>query len=418
MTKNEQISSTLKETKERRKTQDCKVFELKIDKSHLNNDTKEHLKMLFLESKWFYNYIISQDIFSFDYKTSKVSIKVKDEFQEREIKHLSSQMKQAILQKIQDSISSLSKSKNNGNKIGSLKFKSKFTTIPLKQYNNTYKILNNKYIKIQGIKQKVRVNGLNQIPENSEFANAVLINKSNEYYIKITCFIPKTESVNDSAIGIDFGLASQLTLSNGISIQYRIPVSKQIRKTYQRISKKQNKSKNKEKIKIKLEKQFEHINNIKKDIRNKTISILKKQYGIICFQDENVKSWQRLWGSKILDTSIGGIISTLKMRVHTPIEVNRLFPSTKTCSLCNNKQEIALSERVYVCNHCNSKLPRDYNSSKNILKEGLKQLPTERRNVKPVEIESSTLIMLEYLNTIPQVKASLVYEAGSLTALA
>lgn len=59
--------------------------------------------------------------------------------------------------------------------------------------------------------------------------------------------------------------------------------------------------------------------------------------------------WQRIWGMKILSTSIGGIISTLKQKVHTPVEVNRMYPSTKTCSKCGNIQDVALDERVYVC---------------------------------------------------------------------
>ncbi|MFX1519869.1 MAG: hypothetical protein ACFFCD_08105 [Promethearchaeota archaeon] len=43
-------------------------------------------------------------------------------------------------------------------------------------------------------------------------------------------------------------------------------------------------------------------------------------------------------------------------------------------------------------------------------------VPTGRRDVKPVETESSTVAALEYLNRIPYVTASSVVETGSLTA--
>ncbi|MFX1519660.1 MAG: hypothetical protein ACFFCD_07050 [Promethearchaeota archaeon] len=43
---------------------------------------------------------------------------------------------------------------------------------------------------------------------------------------------------------------------------------------------------------------------------------------------------------------------------------------------------------------------------------------TGRRDVKPVESESSTVAALEYLNGIPYVTESSVCEAGSLTASA
>jgi len=42
----------------------------------------------------------------------------------------------------------------------------------------------------------------------------------------------------------------------------------------------------------------------------------------------------------------------------------------------------------------------------------------EYRELKPAETLASTLKMLEYLNSIPCLKASLVYEAGSLAASA
>jgi len=63
-------------------------------------------------------------------------------------------------------------------------------------------------------------------------------------------------------------------------------------------------------------------------------------------------------------------------------------------------------------------MDRDYNSSEDMEIEGLKQVGMERTEVTPAEIESSTLMFLRYFNSIPYVKASSVYEPGSLTALA
>ena len=118
--------------------------------------------------------------------------------------------------------------------------------------------------------------------------------------------------------------------------------------------------------------------------------------------------------------SEGGIIRTLADKVQTAIKVDRWFPSTKTCSCCGNIREIGLDERVYVCPVCGLVMDRDHNASVNIEIEGLNQqvVPTGRRDVKPVETESSTVASLEYLNGIPYVTASSVVEAGSLTALA
>jgi hypothetical protein len=117
-------------------------------------------------------------------------------------------------------------------------------------------------------------------------------------------------------------------------------------------------------------------------------------------------------------TAIGGIISTLKLKVHTPIEVDRCFPSTKTCSRCGSIREVGLNERTYCCYDCHLEIDRDLNSSITLENEGLTKLGMVRTEVTPVEIESSTLASLEYLNRIPYIKASSVVESGSLSALA
>jgi len=111
-------------------------------------------------------------------------------------------------------------------KIGKLKFKSDYRNIPLKQNEITFKILKDKNrIKLQGLKKPVRVLGLHQIPENSEIAKAELIKKPDGYYIYLTCYIDKNhikqERIN-KPIAVDFGIKHQLTLSNGIKINYSI----------------------------------------------------------------------------------------------------------------------------------------------------------------------------------------------------
>ncbi len=419
--KNDNIKATIKATKEKRKNQTCRVFEVKIDKSHLNHATDEHLKRLFLESKWLYNYILSQyNVFEIDYKLSEVPVKVKDTFENRELKCLSSQMKQGIISRTTNNIRGLAKLKTNGHKIGKLKYKSEVLSIPLKQYGNTFKIfLNNKYIRIQGIKQRIKVSGLEQIPHGSDIANGNLVYKNGDYYLFITTYQKKNkQTMPVGSVGTDFGLSKQLALSNGIAIQYTVPISRKLRKLARQLSKHELHSKNWNKTKIKLDKEYSKADNIKKDIKNKVVSYLKDNYGIVCYQNENVKAWQRIWGRKILYTSIGGIISTLKQKVHTPIEVDRMYPSTKTCSKCGNLQEIGLNERVYICKNCDNIMDRDHNSSINIENKGLKQIGTVRTEYTPAEIESSTLTSLEYLNSIPYVKASSVYESGSFTALA
>ncbi len=422
--KKEKIKKSLKETKEKRKSQVCRVYKFKIDKSHLNSESKHVLNMLFLEAKWLYNHILSQDdIFNlgFDYKIQEVPVKVKDNIEIRELVYLSSHMKQGLIERTQDNIIGLHELKEKGHKVGKLKYKSLVQSIPLKQFGRTYKILDNNHVKIEHIKQKIRVRGLKQIPAESDIANGTLIRKHGDYYLSVTTYkLKKKEPIPKGQIGIDFGLARQLTLSSGIGIQYSIPITKKLRKLYRQLSKQQKHSKNWYKTLIKINKEFDRIDNIKRDIKCKIVTHVQKNNSIVCFQDENIKAWQRIWGKKILSTAIGGIISTLKQKVQTPVEVDRMFPSTKTCCKCGSVREMTLDDRIYACGNkaCGNVMDRDYNSSNDILDEGLRQVGAVRTELTPAEIDANTLMSLRYLNNIPYIKASSVVEPGSLTASA
>jgi putative transposase len=378
--------------------------------------------MLFLEAKWLYNHLLAQpDVFEVDYKLSEVPVKVQDTFELRPLRHLSSQMKQSLITRTRDNIRGLARLKATGRKIGGLAFKSHVHSIPLKQYGNTYRLLNEKYLQIQGIRQPLRVNGLAQIPAGSEMANGILLHRHGDYYIAITTYHAKDSTLpSTKTVGIDFGVKTQLTLSEGIAICYTIPLSlsKRLRKLHQQLSRQQYRSNNWHTTKRQLEKTYARLTNIKQDITHKLVHYLQGTYGIVCYQDENLKAWQRLWGRKILSTALGGLIRTLETKVHTPIKVDKFFPSTKTCSCCGHRRDLGLEDRIYVCQACGLVMDRDHNASVNIEQEGLSQLPTGRRDVKPVETEASTRTSLEYLNSIPYVSARSVGEAGSLTASA
>ncbi len=423
LSKAETIKATLAATKERRQHQTCRVFRVKINQSHLNKETTHHLRMLFLEAKWLYNHFLAQPkIFDLDYKFKTVRVKVKDRFEPRTLSHLSSQMKQALLERAKDNIRGLAQLKSKGRRVGALKFKSRVRSIPLKQYGNTYTIMDKKYVRIQGIQQRIRVSGLYQLPEGAELASGVLLERHGDYYLAITTFQQRETKPPPPlrSVGGDFGVATQLTLSVGIAIRYSVPLDlkKRLRRLHQKLSRQKCWSKNWCKTRHKLEKAYAMLNDTKRDIRNKLVHFLQTRFRVVCYQAENLRGWQRLWGAKLLSTALGGIIRALEERVHTPVRVDRWFPSTKTCSGCGAIRMVRLDERVYSCPVCGLVMGRDLNSSHNIETEGLKNVGMVRTDFKPVETGASTPAWLEHLNSIPYVRASPVCEAGSLTASA
>jgi len=57
------------------------------------------------------------------------------------------------------------------------------------------------------------------------------------------------------------------------------------------------------------------------------------------------------------------------------IEVNRFFPSSKTCSSCSHIQKLmALSIRNWTCNKCGETHDRDINAAKNIRNEAQRMI--------------------------------------------
>lgn len=390
------IKDSIFKTKNRRNSMMCKTIECKIDFSSLSEITKQSLFNLFLEGKWLYNSILASDnISKFNTKINEVQVKILDNFENRKLDTISAQMKQGIHTRIFSSMSTLNSLKSKGYKIGKLKFKSEIKCIPLKQHFQTFTILKkSKRIKIQGIKKPLKVSGLEQLPSNCEIANANLIKYGNDFYVKITIYIPKERTdVPDKSIGIDFGCTTQLTLSNGEKISYQIPISQRIKKLDKILAKKIKRSKNREKILFQREKEYLHITNQKKDIKNKIVNKLVKKYRTICFQDEQLNSWkQKGHGKKIQFSAIGGIISALKLKAVTPIVVEKYYPSTQICSFCGNKKKLQIKDRKYVCQVCGKEIDRDINSALNIEKEGLNKLnkiPMEYRELKPVETKTS-----------------------------
>ncbi len=409
LTKNERIKATLKDTKERRKHMLCRVYTVKLDRSHVNHDSLTRLRLLFLEAKWLYNHCVGHpNVFAIDDTITAVSVKVKDRFELRQLRQLSSHMRQSIITRTQQNIRGLSRVKAKGHKIGRLKFKSYVKSIPLKQYGNTYRIINSKYVQLQRIPQKLRVNGLEQLPSNCECANATLLHQHGEYYVAITTYTPRDHTT---------AMIAPPSLSNGIRIRYKVPITRRIKQLCKKLSCKQYRSKNWWKTLYKLLKAYAKTTNIKRDIRNKLVHFLATNFQMVCYQNENLGAWQRLWGSRMLSTSLGGIIRMLEIKVHTPVEIDRFFPSTKTCSRCGHQRAMSLAERTYECYHCGLVIDRDVNSSCVLEHEGLRILGRGPTEVTPAETNTSTLT-LEYLNQIAYVEASMVAETGSLTALA
>ena len=374
--RNKLIGDNGRKTRLKRAKQICKTFKFKIDWDNLNLNQKETLKMMFVEAKWIYNYLLSQeDIYSFDYKNIN-SITHKDKNKNDipvNITYIKSSVKQELISQIVNQIKGLSTLKKKGYKVGKLKFKSEFNSIKLKQYNVTHYLKGNKF-KIQGIKTPIRVMGLHQLKQysNIDYTTANLLYDGINYFISLTCFIDKDKIVKEkhnNIVGIDMGVSNTLTLSNGEKYDISIEESERIKKLQAKLARQIKGSNNRYKTIKKLRKEYNHINNKKNDITNKLVRYLLDNYDTIVIQDEQIAEWKEdgLSGSKIQHSILGRIKNKL-VSSNQVVVLDKWFPTSKFCSNCGHKNDnLTLKDREFVCPNCGNKEDRDIHAANNMI---------------------------------------------------
>lgn len=356
--RNRKIKENGKATRERRSKMDCRVVSVKVQENRLSCTKYEKIVRCFLEGKWLYNAIIATDSLTLE-DTSKVQVKVNDTFETREIKNLSSQMKQSIIDSAKTNVCNLSKAKKKGLKVGKLQFKRECNEINLKQFNNTYKIKSRNKISIQNIGILV-VNGLEQINlDEVEFANARLIQKPSGFYIYLTVYSKKQSQSNTEkeVLGLDMGIKDQLTFSNGVKVNFYSEESEQL-KGLMRKSNRQVKGSNQYKQTLnRIKRIYEHESNKKNDVANKLNSVLKQNY-IVCFQDELLNQWKRKkskhkfsFGRKVQHGILGRVKDKLKKN-DSNVMLESSVPTTQTCPVCGCLTKHGLDKRQYHCEHC------------------------------------------------------------------
>ena len=362
-------------TRMKRAKQICKTFRFKIDYNNLNKQQKEYIKMLFVEAKWIYNYLISQDdIYSFNYKDlNQVTHKDKNKNDiVSDIQYVRSSVKQELITQIVNQIKGLSKLKKKGHKVGKLRFKSEFNSIKLKQYNVTHSLRGNKF-KIQGIKDLIRVRGIEQLKKykNIDYTTANLLYDGINYYITLTCFIDKDNTekqYKNDIVGIDMGVSTSLTLSDGTKYDISIGESDRLKKLQTKLVSKQKGSNNRYKLIRKIRKEHIHINNKKNDISNKIVHSIINDNKTVVIQDEQISKWSQdgLSGSKIQHSILGRIKHKLMYSDRVKI-LDKWFPTTKYCRHCGSKVTLELKDRIFECPNCKTKEDRDIHAANNMI---------------------------------------------------
>ena len=169
---------------------------------------------------------------------------------------------------------------------------------------------------------------------------------------------------------------------------------KKLTKLQRNLMRKQKDSKNREKARIKLAKFENHIANIRRDYREKETLRLTRDYDIIGIEDLNLHGMMKFShnAKNYVDTSWYSFVTRLEQKAKfnncLVIRSDRFYPSSKTCNHCGYvNKELTLTDRIWTCPECKTRIIRDQNAAQNIKDNALKILVDDLKSALLLEQE-------------------------------
>jgi putative transposase len=308
-----------------------------------------------------------------DNSSSLTKLKKQEEF--KWLKEINSQSLQHSLKSLDDSYNSFFKKRT-----GFPKFKSKHNKNSFKvpQY---VKVIDGKLI-IPKFKEPIKM--IQDRKFKGEIKQCTLSKTStDEYFVSILVETDhKKFEKTGKSVGIDLGIKDFIITSDGFKYKnnrYTKTYDKKLKENQQHLSRKVKGSNKYNKQKLKVAKIYKKITNSRLDNLHKVSTELIKKYDVIYLEDLNIKGMikNHKLSKHIADASWGKLLTILEYKANWNdkeiIKIDRFFPSSKQCNNCGFiNQNLKLDCREWTCPSCKSKLDRDLNASKNILKEGIK----------------------------------------------
>jgi putative transposase len=332
-----------------------------------------------------YNYFLNER--KVEYETNKQSLnyndnsasltKLKKQEEFKWLKEINSQSLQHSLKGLDDAYNSFFKKRTGFPRFKSKHHKNSFKVpqfvrvidgkLIIPKFKDPIKIIQDR--KFRG---EIRQCTFSKTPTN-EFFVSILLETDHKKFEK-----------TGKSVGIDLGIKDFLATSEGYKYKnnrWTKKYAKKLKENQKKLSKKVKGSNRYNKQKLKVATIHKKITNSRMNNLHKVSTELVRKYDTIFLEDLNIKGMikNHKLSKHIADTSWSKLISMLEYKAlwndKQIIKIDRFFPSSKQCSCCGwINQNLDLSIREWTCPNCKTKLDRDLNASKNILKEGIKTL--------------------------------------------
>lgn len=220
------------------------------------------------------------------------------------------------------------------------------------------------------------------LPESAEPSQVTVSrNSRGQYHVSILVEATVTEPTKTgSAVGVDAGITSLLTLSTGEKVtnpRHEKRDRVRLARAQRAVSRKRKGSANRAKAKHRVARIHGRIADRRRDYLHKLTTRLVRGHDLIAVEDLTVRNMlgNHCLARAISDAAWSDLRRMLEYKAgwygRTVVAVDRWYPSSKTCSACGHINDaMPLNMREWTC-PCGARHDRDVNAAKNILAVGL-----------------------------------------------
>jgi len=212
------------------------------------------------------------------------------------------------------------------------------------------------------------------------------------------CFSVETEDIpnspwkDGSIVGVDVGLTSFATLSNGEKIanpRFFREEEKELARVQRKLSKAAKGTPERNAALKVVERVHERIANKRYEFAHQVSRDLVDRFGLIAFEDLNIKNMlqNHCLAKSISDVAWSMLVTVTSYKAESAGSMVVLVDprnTSKMCSRCGILVEKILADRVHNCPECGLSMDRDWNAAINILRLGLQSVGIKTVEARPL----------------------------------
>jgi putative transposase len=289
-----------------------------------------------------------------------------------------SQVLQDVALRLERAFERFFKRDKNGRKAGYPRFKgrNRYDSFTYPQYGNGA-ILKDGRLQLSKIGE-VRIFQHRPIPPNATVKTCTIRRDVDKWY---ACFTVETAETTTlpryprTKVGIDFGLNSLITLSNGEKVRppkFLRKSERKLKRELRRLSRKKRNSQNRRKQVIKVARIQRKTRLQRTDFNHKLSRILVNRFDMISFENLQIPNMMKnhKLAKAIADAAWGQLRLFTSYKAEEAGKIVELvdpYGTTVDCSRCGFHVPKTFSERIHKCPNCGLMLDRDWNAAVNIL---------------------------------------------------